>query len=179
MSPGAEEQLTAGGFSIRDTHDRSVSGSPKTTPRSITLVNNSRLRGTIVYHSNKPIYSWIAGQEFTADIYTGVAYYLVPAAPLTHGLGQILGPEQRASRPINTTCQDSSFKDRPPIADTQTCAFPVNLNLTSTDGVEDERVVSDSGTRHLFSASGLVDELFRLFDRLGLQNVWKHDLSWV
>ena len=110
MSPGAEEQPTAGGFSIRDTHDRSVSGSPKTTPRSITLVNNSRLRGTIVYHSNKPIYSWIAGQEFTADIYTGVAYYLVPAAPLTHGLGQILGPAQWASRPINTTCQASSFK---------------------------------------------------------------------
>ena len=95
------------------------------------------------------MYSGITGQEFAADIYIGVVYY----QRLRH---MVLDKFQvRTTGPIDPLTRQP-VKVRTQIADTQACAYPGKPNLTSTDRVENERVVSDSGrwsgTRSLHTA---------------------------
>ena len=134
------------------------------------------------------MYSGITGQEFAADIYIGVVYY----QRLRH---MVLDKFQvRTTGPIDPLTRQP-VKVRTLITQKlrKTLAHPDKRNYplfccchlrtgTKTSGwypIRRDGARCADCARDLFPASGSVNELFGLFDCLGLQNVWEHDLSWV
>jgi len=137
------------------------------------------------YYGNEPMYSGITGQEFAADIYIGVVYYqrlrhMVLDKFQVRTTGPI-DPLTRQPVKVRALFDCRHEKLRSPGKNQIT---PVRHPRKGTKAGGWHPIRGDGArcaycARDLFSASRSVDELFRLLNRVGLQNMWEHDLPRV